>query len=186
MPKGIIIISDPDPHGISHKLIKPTIKLLYTKRGFTCDIIDLYRDEFNPMATKDTAINLIARHYKHQVKTADHIHFISSANLGGLNPGIEGFFEQVLSDGFAYNNTNGKTKSRLDKKEVYFYIHHSSQIKTNKFNAVWMRLRFSIIPTIFKTSTIFQSDLNWIEPRVKLRGIEKIRNKIISKLFKNK
>jgi len=185
MAKGIIIVSDPNPLGISHKLIAPTIKLLYSKRGLDCSVIDLYRDEFNPMATDATAANLIARHYKHIIKTADHIHFISNVNLGGVSPGLEGFFDQVLNKGFAYDVVNNKTKSRLHKKEVYFYLHHSKKMRT-RFNAAWMRLKFSVIPTIFKSSTIFQSDLTWGINEVKSKKIKKIRNKLISKLFENK
>ena len=185
MLKGIIIISDPNPYGISHKLIAPTIKLLYSKRNLKCDVIDLYRDEFNPMATDATASNLISRHYKHLIKTADHIHFISNINLGGISPGLEGFFDQVLNKGFAYDVIDNKTKSRLHKKEVYFYLYHKKTMRT-RFNATWMRLKFSIIPTIFKTSTIFQSDLTWADPKIKSKKINKIRNKLISKLFKNK
>ncbi len=185
MAKGIIIVSDPNPHGISHKLIAPTIKLIYSKRGFKCDVVDLYRDEFNPMATDATASNLIARHYKHLIKTADHIHFISNVNLGGISPGLEGFFDQVLNKGFAYDIIDNKTKSRLHKKEVYFYLQHSKKMRT-RFNAAWMRLRFSVIPTIFKTSTIFQSDLTWGVKEVKSKKIKEIRNKLISKLFENK
>lgn len=184
--RGIIIISDPNPYGISHKLIAPTIKLLYTKRGFKCDIIDLHRDEFNPMATDATMSNRIAQHYKHQIKTSDQIHFVSSVNLGGVSPGLEGFFEQVLSDGFAFNIINGKIKSRLDKKEVYFHLHHTNKKIFTRFNTAWMRLKFSVIPAIFKTSTIFQSDLSWADREIKTKGIEKVRTKIKSKLFENK
>ena len=55
-----------------------------------------------------------------------------------------------------------------------------------RFNAAWMRLKFSVIPTIFKSSTIFQSDLTWGINEVKSKKIKKIRNKLISKLFENK
>lgn len=182
---GLIIISDPNPHGVSHKLIAPTIKLLYTKRGFKCNVVDLYRDEFDPMATEVTASNRMSRHYKHLVKTATSIHFISSVNLGGISPGLEGFFDQVLSRGFAYDMIDGKSKSRLDKKDVYFYLQHPNKIKF-KFNSTWLRLKLSVIPTIFKTSTIFQSDLSWAEYKVKTREINKIRSKLTKKIFENK
>jgi len=182
MSRGLIVVSDSNPLGLSHKLIAPTIKLLYTKRGFKCDIIDLHRDEFNPMANRDSLSNKLSKHYKHHIKTADHIHFITSVNLGGISPGLEGFFEQVLTSGFAYDSIDGKPKGRLHKKEVYFYLQHTKTMKT-KFNAAWLRLKFSVIPTIFKTSTIFQSGLSWGDREIKSKKINKVRNTLIKKLF---
>jgi putative NADPH-quinone reductase len=184
MSKGLIIIADSNAIGMSHKLIAPTIKLLYIKRGFKCDVIDLHSDEFNPMSTRESVSNKLSKHYKHLIKTADHIHFVTSVNLGGISPGLEGFFEQVLTNGFAYNMNGDKPKSRLHKKEVYFYLQHSKRMKT-RFNSAWLRLKFSVIPTIFKTSTIFQSDLNWGDPKVKNKKIKKVINSLISKLFKD-
>lgn len=176
--KALIVVSDSNPHGISHRLIAPTIKLLYIKKGIDCIVIDLHKDGFDPMAPKNDMINAINRSYKHLVKTSTHIHFVTSIYFGGISPGIEGFFEQVLTDGFAYDYSYGKYKSRILTKKVFFYLNHI-KISKNKFNTAWLRLKFGVIPLLFGKNYIFQSDLSWGNKDVKAKGINKIRNKLI-------
>jgi NAD(P)H-dependent FMN reductase len=100
---ALIVIADKNPHGVSHKLIAPTIKLLYTKRGFTCKVINLHKDIFDATPIDGSPTNAMVRSYKHLLKTADHIHFVTNTHLGGLSPALVGFLEEVLRSGFGFD-----------------------------------------------------------------------------------
>lgn len=183
MPKGLIIISDSNPYGISHKLIAPTIKFLYTKRGLDCDVINLHDGGFDPMISPiDSKNNAVTKAYKHYFKMADQIHIITNRHLGGLSAGVEGFFEHVLTSGFSYQYNGSTMKSMIKNKDVYFHIHdpHANNVI---FNSTWFRIKFSGISKLFKSTTIFQSDLNWADTTIKNKKIHKLRDSLIKKLF---
>ena len=179
--RALIVIADKDQYGLSHKLIAPTIKLLYLKRGFECQVVNLHHDEFDAALIDSAPVSAMVRSYKHLIKTSDNIHLISSVHLGGLSPALEGFLEQVLTSGFAFDY-NGKTTGRLRKKRAFFHINHSNNIRS-KFNSAHFRIKFSILQRIFKDITITQSDLSWVDRNKRAKGINKLRNRLIKKLF---
>jgi len=185
MPKGLIIISDSNQVGISHKLIVPTIKLLYLKRGYDCTVINLHQTGFDPMlppSNIDSKNNAITKAYKHYFKTADQIHFISNKHTGGLSAGIEGFLEHVVTNGFAYQYDGTKLISRVKNKEVFFHVHNSYKNIT-KFDSIWFRIKLSKLPKLFKSCNIYQSDLSWANQKSKNKKIKKLRDTLIKKLF---
>jgi putative NADPH-quinone reductase len=184
MPRGLIILSDPNSYGISHKLITPTIKHLYKKRGFDCMVIDLHKDGFNPMLTleeRHNNVNAITAAYKHFFKKADQIHFVSNQHLGGLSAGIEGFIEQVVKNNFAFESDGTSIKSSIKSKDSFFYVHSSFKNSTI-LNAVWFRIKIGMF-NIFKSAKVFQSDLRWAIPDVKNKEMHKLNNYLIKKIF---
>jgi putative NADPH-quinone reductase len=180
--RALIVIADKNQCGLSHKLIAPTIKLLYIKRGFKCQVVNLHADEFDAALIDTAPVSAMARSYKHLIKTADHIHFITSIHLGGLSPALEGFLEQALTIGFAFDYDGSKTTGRLRKKRAFFHLQHTNNVKS-KFNSAYLRIKFSILQRIFKDITITQSDNSWIDRDKKTKGINKLRNSLIKKLF---
>jgi|TARA_B110000114_G_scaffold170785_1_gene195924 putative NADPH-quinone reductase len=180
--RALIVIADKNQYGLSHKLIAPTIKLLYIKRGFKCQVVNLHADEFDAALIDTAPVSAMARSYKHLIKTADHIHFITSIHLGGLSPALEGFLEQALTIGFAFDYDGSKTTGRLRKKRAFFHLQHTNNVKS-KFNSAYLRIKFSILQRIFKDITITQSDNSWIDRDKKTKGINKLRNSLIKKLF---
>jgi putative NADPH-quinone reductase len=174
MPKKVlIIVSDSNQVGISYKLLAPTIKLLYSKKGWDCEVIDLYSSGFDPVAGIDTMKNMIARSYKNSIKKADNIHFISNVYLGGISPVMEGFFQQVISRDFGFEYNGKKYKSLLKSKNVFFHLNYNTKLRF-KFNPTWARIKFDLIPKVFGTGKVFQSDINWVEPAIKNREISKL------------
>tara|TARA_B110000285_G_scaffold122222_1_gene138177 strand:- start:191 stop:742 length:552 start_codon:yes stop_codon:yes gene_type:complete len=180
--RALIVIADKNQYGLSHKLIAPTIKLLYIKRGFKCNVVNLHTDEFDAALIDTAPISAMVRSYKHLIKTSDHIHFITSVHLGGLSPALEGFLEQALTSGFAFDYDGSKTTGRLRKKRAFFHIQHANHIRS-KFNSAYLRIKFSILQRIFKDITITQSDSSWVDRNKRTKGINKLRNKLIKKLF---
>tara|TARA_B110000902_G_scaffold260386_1_gene333209 strand:- start:588 stop:1139 length:552 start_codon:yes stop_codon:yes gene_type:complete len=180
--RALIVIADKNQYGLSHKLIAPTIKLLYIKRGFKCNVINLHTDEFDAALIDTAPVSAMVRSYKHLIKTSDHIHFITSVHLGGLSPALEGFLEQALTGGFAFDYDGSKTTGRLRKKRAFFHIGHSNHIRS-KFTSAYLRIKFSILQRIFKDITITQSDSSWVDKNKRAKGINKLRNRLIKKLF---
>jgi putative NADPH-quinone reductase len=153
MKKGLIIIADSNPSGPGHKLILPTLRYIYAKSDYKYQIIDLYRDDFNPMFNSGITTDGLTKSYMHSIKTASEIHFISNTHLNGISAGLEGFFERVLKDRFAYNRSGRNRMSLLKSKDTYFYITHS--VKRNRFNPLWFRIKF-IIGKLFKSCKVYQ------------------------------
>lgn len=153
MRKAVIFIADSNPVGQSHRLILPAIRFVYLKKGIDCKIIDPYREGYDPAITLNMGKNAMTQSYKHFIKTADHIHFITSSHLGGISPMMEAIFEQVLVNGFAYDRPQDKRKQKLNKK-VFFYVLYNHNIF--KLNALWWRLKFIISKQLFGTGKVFQ------------------------------
>ena len=177
MQKAVIFIADSNPVGPGHKLILPAIRYWYVKRGIQCRIIDPYRSGYDPTVTNNMGPNAFNRDYKHAIKTATHLHFITSSHLNGLNPVLEGIFEHVLVNGFAYNRSNNKRKRMINKK-VNFHVIYNHDIF--RFNPLWFRLKFIILRQIFKGGSVFQYNPTDFS-KLKNKGITQKIHKFLSK-----
>jgi hypothetical protein len=176
--KAVIFIADSNPVGPGHKLILPAIRYMYVKRGIQCKIINPYRDGFDPTSTTNMGADGFTRAYKHEIKIADHIHFITSAHLGGVSPVMEGLFEHVLVNGFAYNRPN-RARKKMFKKQANFYIIYNHD--TFKINPLWARLKWVILKQIFNGGDVFQfNPKDFTKDR---REITQKLNKRLIKLF---
>jgi len=173
MNRALIIIADSNPLGLSYKLLAPTIKLFYSKQGWDCEVLDLFANGFDPVASMDIMKNRIARSYKHSIKKANRIHFITNVHLGGISPIMEGFFQQTLSRDFAFEYNGKKYISKLKNKEAFFHLNYSTKLRF-KFNPTWARLKFDLLPKVFNGGVVFQSDLKWVDPKIKKREINKM------------
>ena len=153
MRKAVIFIADSNNLGPGHKLILPSIRYVYIKQNIECTIIDPYRDGYDPTMTTLMGNSTLTQYYKHAIKTATDIHFITSAHLGGINPILEGVFEHVLINGFAYNRKTNKRQKGF-KKPANFYVVYNH--KVSKLNAIWFRLKFILQSKVFKGGIINQ------------------------------
>lgn len=182
MPKGLIILADSNQVGISYKLILPIVKYFYAKGDTKYQIINLYREGFDPMVT-DSTVGVLSRSYMHAIKTADEIHIITNSHLGGLSPSIEGFFERILKNDFAYQRKGHSRSSRINTKDVYFYVTFNT--KRFRYGPIWLRLKF-IIGKLFKSSTVFQIYLDDVLSRDKKAYQKSLNDKIKRALNKNR
>lgn len=175
MRKAVIFIADSNPVGQGHKLILPAIRFVYLKKGIDCKIIDPYRQGYDPTSTLNMDKNNMARSYKHDLKTADHIHFITSSHLGGVSPMMEAIFEQVLVNGFAYDRPENKRNKRL-KKKAFFYVIYNH--KVCKLNALWLRLKLILLNQLFNTGKIFQFNPSEVTKDKSKKVSDKIKSEI--------
>ena len=172
MRKAVIFIADSDQNGQGHKLILPAIRFVYMKSGIECKIIDPYKQGYDPTFTANMGKNGMAQSYKHFIKTADHVHFITSSHLGGVSPVMEAIFEQVLVNGFAYDRPENLRKKKLMKKAFFYVVYNH---KVCKLNALWLRLKFIMINQIFGTGKIFQFNPDEISKEKSKQISEKIK-----------
>lgn len=153
MRKALIIIADSNPVGLSHKMVLPTVKYLYVKSDIKYQVINPYREGFDPMISPDVSDDMLTRAYMHAIKSSDEIHIITNSHMAGVSPALEGFFERILRNDFAYSRDGRRRSSRMKSKDIYFYVTYST--KRFRYGPVWMRLKW-IIGKLFKSSTIFQ------------------------------
>ena len=170
--RSLLIISDSDLTGISHKVILPSLKLMYKKAGLELEIIDLYQSQFISAGESGMIYDRQVNAYKHAIKLADHVHFITETNFGGVSPEIEKFFKHVLVEGYAYSGR----KSLLDEK-VFFYLNHPKETFI-PINIPWIRLKFSKLSVIFKSMKIFQTRDTFKNAKDRSDFMNKIKNKI--------
>ena len=170
MRKAVIFIADSNPVGQGHKLILPAIRFVYLKKGIDCKIIDPYRQGYDPTFTPNMGKNSMAQSYKHLLKTADHIHFITSSHLGGISPMMEAIFEQVLVNGFAYDRPANVRKQKL-KRKAFFYVMYNH--KVSKLNLLWLRLKFIILKQVFGSGEIMQFNPDEVVRKILKRFLKK-------------
>jgi len=170
MPKALFIIADPNSVGLLTKSIFPTIRLLYVKKGIKTETVDLYKSGFDFMSKGNMISNSFIKSYIHSIKTATHIHILTSTALGGFSPAFEGFLDNVIVDQYI-------SKDKDIQKKTFFHVFHINKKKISFFNLVYLRLKLLIIPKAFKNSHIYQYDLNMINNRTKV--LQKLRSKIL-------
>lgn len=177
MQKAVIFIADPNPNGPGHKLILPTIRYMYMKAGVECKIIDPYKINYDVASLPNTGNNAHTKSYKHLLKTATEVHFITSAHLGGVSPMMEAIFEQVLTHGFVYDRIKNKRYKTISKK-AFFYVLYNHD--TFRWNSLYLRLKFIMLKQIFGSGKIFQlmpKDLS----KLKSKGVTGLLNKGLKK-----
>lgn len=171
MKKVIFIITDANTSGFLHKSILPTLKLMYAKQGIKSQIINICIDGFNPLTKGDLISNSFVKSYKHQIKTCDHIHFLSTTRLGGLHPAMEGFFDSLLFDEYL-------DKDQKINKTTFFHVLHQNRLVCS-LSLIYFRLRFMIMPKIFKKYYIYQYDPSVDHKNHKVLILNKIKSKIL-------
>lgn len=174
MSKCLIVISDSNQQSYTHKSILPTVKRMYAKKNWDFEVINLYREGFD--ITDTNRDNVFVKSFKHQVKSATHIHFIATTGLIGFSPMIIAFFDQVLTEGFAYTKKKGLFKStykpHLGKKEVWFHVSHT-KTKATKLNLSWLKLK-QTIPAVFENAEVLQYGTECLERPVLYKKMQKL------------
>lgn len=178
MSKCLIVIADKNQQSYTHKAILPTIKRAYQKKGWNIEVINLYREGFD--ITDTNKENVFVKAFKHQVKSATHIHFVSTTGLLGFSPMMIGFFNEVLTEGFAYTKKKGFFKStyqpHLGKKEVWFHVSHT-QTKATKLNLSWLKLK-QTIPAVFENAEVLQYGLECGNHAILYKKLKKLTDSL--------
>lgn len=123
--KHLIIYSNPEEESFSHE-IKEYVKKISKEDGNEVIVRDLYKIGFNPILSKEEVrlqdeekvIDEIKREQEY-IDWADFISFIYP--IWWMIPAMmKGYFDRVLSYGYAYRFEDGKPKALLKKKAVRY------------------------------------------------------------------
>ena len=152
----LIIIGYYKKDSFCHRGIKETIRNELALSEIKHAVIDLYEDEFNPSVQDGNKV-LVAK-YQRFMQRATHIVFISPVWWARCTSMLEGFFDQVLTPGFAYNfkqltKLYGLPVPRLKSKKVYCYLTHGAPrlpVVTVYLNAPKLRLLLGVFSFCFK------------------------------------
>ena len=104
-------------HGSFNKAILDRITSKYDKENTAYQIIDLPKDNFNPVLTeselalfnKGKALDSLVLKYQEMIKNSDKMIFMFPVWWGTIPAILKGFFDKVLLVNYAYSYENGWT-----------------------------------------------------------------------------
>lgn len=123
MMKSLIIYAHPWDGSFNHAILED-VKALLRKQGKAVDVIDLYKDGFNPvMSPSDLRVfgrgeysDPLAEDYVNRLKAADEVVFIYPLWWYGEPAMLKGFFDKVLLKGHTYEQVDFGIKPLLNIK----------------------------------------------------------------------
>lgn len=104
-------------HGSFGKVVLDTITKKYDQEKKEYQVIDLYKENFNP-ALSESELSVFSKgqhkdplvgKYQEMLKNTDKIIFIYPIWWGNMPAMLKGFFDKTLLVNFAYNTQNGWT-----------------------------------------------------------------------------
>ena len=160
--ENLIVIGHPDKKSFCYNGIMKTIIETLKKNNQTYELIDLYADKFSP--SRYYRNEKIVKKYQDLVAKSKKIYIISPVWWFRCTPLIEGFFDQVFAQGFAYvfvpiTKIYAYPKPLLGDKKVRTYLTHgapSIPVLTLYLNSVKLRLVMGVYSFVFgwfKTKT---------------------------------
>ncbi len=149
----VVILANPDTQydnraGVVTQLCSTFIERC-NQRGIFVDLIDLYKEQFNPVHipnTKDTH----TIEYQIRIEKADIIVIFHPVWWGTMPAVLKGFCEKVFQSGFAYIHSRGDVKGLLKAKKAHVIaVSHSPVLKSklalgNILEIQWKRAIFDI------------------------------------------
>ena len=183
--ENLIVIGHPDKKSFCYNGIMKTIIETLKKNNQTYELIDLYADKFSP--SRYYRNEKIVKKYQDLVAKSKKIYIISPVWWFRCTPLIEGFFDQVFAQGFAYvfvpiTKIYAYPKPLLGDKKVRTYLTHgapSIPVLTLYLNSVKLRLVMGVYSFVFgwfksKTRQFWSVPFVDLNKRIKyLRRVEK-------------
>ena len=151
-----IIIAHPNPHSFNHALLKSFVDGAKTA-NHDVHIIDLYKDQFNPIISLDEMrgdiSDPIVKNYQQQIKNADCLVFIYPIFWFRAPAIFEGWIDRVFSVNFAFKFKTvfgnwGRPVGLLPcKKAIIINTYGSPAIATKYFylNIPFRRLKRGVL-----------------------------------------
>jgi len=151
---ALIIYAHPNPKSFNHAILTEMQRGL--KDGNTTyEVIDLYKDNFNPnlvfnedIKRSDLMNNVEVKRYQELIKKADHLIFIYPIWWYGTPAILKGFLDRVFISGFAYTNKGKLPKGLLGGKSawaVYTIDSPSWFVRLFRRNIEWVVMRDAVL-----------------------------------------
>jgi len=164
MKNVLIIYGGPSQTGFNWDSYKDLERYFFVNK-YSVYTIDLYREDFDPVfREKEPEINqrMIAN-YREMISAASIIIFISPIWWSRTTTMLEGFFDKVMTDGFAFKS-NPVWTPLLSKKKVFTILTfgNKSKLRTFVYKAIsYLRLKLGPLNDCFGLKTnIFLLSIN--------------------------
>jgi len=153
-------------HGSFNKAIMDTITAKYDSENIPYEVIDLHKDEFNPVYSEDELslystgkyIDPLIGRYQGIIKESNKLIFIFPIWWSGMPAILKGFFDKVLLKDFAFNYNNGWTPLlSIDKTLIITTSDQTAEsIKTNCGDPI----ESNLIPAAL--NAVGMNDVTWL------------------------
>ncbi|WP_195939264.1 NAD(P)H-dependent oxidoreductase [Romboutsia sp. 1001713B170131_170501_G6] len=118
--KTTIIVASPSEKSFSKKIVeKLSKKLIENKAEY--EIIDLYKDNFNPVMTEKEEMlynegktdDELVKKYQQSIRDSDEMILVFPVWFNNVPAILKGFFDKVFIKNFAFSEEDNKTKGLL-------------------------------------------------------------------------
>ena len=156
----LIIVAHPSQNSFNYSLYKEIIRLCRSN-SIQYKTIDLYREDFDPIIREsELEINKkMIENYQSLISHSDIVIFISPVWWARGSTMLEGFFDKVFTNGFAFSiDGNFNLKPLLVKKKVVFFLSLGTKLLIKNWICriiTSLRLKYVLIDTCFKGSVKF-------------------------------
>ena len=191
--ENLIVIGHPDKKSFCYNGIMKTIIETLKKNNQTYELIDLYADKFSP--SRYYRNEKIVKKYQDLVTKSKRIYIISPVWWFRCTPLIEGFFDQVFAQGFAYvfvpiTKIYAYPKPLLGDKKVRTYLTHgapSIPVLTLYLNSVKLRLVMGVYSFVFgwfKTKTRQFWSVPFVDLKKRIKYLRRVEKDVLSDIKK--
>ena len=191
--ENLIVIGHPDKKSFCYNGIMKTIIETLRKNNQTYELIDLYADKFSP--SRYYRNEKIVKKYQDLVAKSKKIYIISPVWWFRCTPLIEGFFDQVFAQGFAYvfvpiTKIYAYPKPLLGDKKVRTYLTHcapSIPVLTLYLNSVKLRLVMGVYSFVFgwfKTKTRQFWSVPFVDLNKRIKYLRRVEKDVLSDIKK--
>lgn len=196
MQSAVIIYAHPDEQSFNAAILN-TVAGQLNKAGQQYTVIDLYREGYNPVLSKEEIKGEVSdqtKHYQQQIRNATDIIFIFPVWWFRAPAILEGFIDKTFIPKFAYRfkpliGKYGLPVPLLKDKKVLAFITHGAPalpVKTLYVNVVKYRFLLGFLSfcfNIFRCRIIQLWSVPFINAAKREQYLNKI-NRVISKRFK--
>jgi putative NADPH-quinone reductase len=156
MKNVLIIFGGPSQKGFNWELYQELIRFM-TASSFSVEQIDLYREDFDPVIreTESDINNRMISNYQEMIKKADLVIMISPVWWSRCTTMLEGFFDKILSYGFAFQ-TEPKWEPLLSNKKVITFLTLGNKSRWRQrlyYLITFLRLKFGVLKDCFSMNT---------------------------------
>ena len=191
--ENLIVIGHPDQKSFCYNGIMKTIIETLKKNNQKYELIDLYADKFSP--SRYYRNEKIVKKYQDLVTKSKRIYIISPVWWFRCTPLIEGFFDQVFAQGFAYvfvpiTKIYAYPKPLLGDKKVRTYLTHgapSIPVLTLYLNSVKLRLVMGVYSFVFgwfKTKTRQFWSVPFVDLKKRIKYLKRVEKDVLSDIKK--
>lgn len=159
MRKFLIIIAHPSQKSFNYSLFQEIVWFCRSNR-FDVKTIDLYAEDFDPVIRdKEPDINRrMVENYQSMIKESEYIIFLSPVWWSRCTTMLEGFFDKVFLQGFAFESgSETSLKPLLSNKKVFCFLSMASSHPMTRFIQkiiTLARLKFGVLNSCFGKSSI--------------------------------